>query len=105
MTMHIGIPTMILLCLTWVYYHFRFFLGIVKKDVPVEKKTAAQQSAGSVAKEAEDKLKEQFQDDSDYEDNKKEDKKKGSLKLRIYNSVQSLIKKLSDVVIVISSLS
>lgn len=100
LAVHIGVPTMILLCLTWVYYHYKFFVPAAKKKAVLEKKPSARE----VEKENEEKLREQFGEISEDEEEKKEEEKK-PLKLRIYISVKNIMKKISDWIIIASSLS
>lgn len=97
---------MILLCLTWVYYHYKFFMQSAKKKEALARQATKPELARSpTLKEAEDKMKEQFANVSDDEEDKSEVEEKKPLKLRIYATVKELINKVSDKIIVASSLS
>ena len=103
--LHIGVPTFLLLCLTWVYYHFKFFVPASKKKVIERKATSQQVLPETNSKEAEEKMREQFGEVSDAEEEEKEEEEKKPLKLRIYLGVKSFMKKVSNGVIIASSLS
>ena len=102
--LHIGIPTFLLLCLTWVYYHFKFFIPASKKKVVEKKASSLQVQPETNSKEAEEKMREQFAEVSDAEEEKEEEEKK-PLKLRIYLGVKLFMKRVSNTVIIASSLS
>jgi len=98
---------MMLLCLTWVYYHFKFFVPATKKKVAKansDDPAKAQVQPEVVSKQAEEKIMEQFAEISEDEE-EKEDEPAKPLKLRIYINVKTLLKRVSSTAIIISSFS
>jgi len=98
---------MLLLCLTWVYYHFKFFVPASKKKAvkaSTDEQGKAQVQPEVVSKQAEEKIMEQFAEISDDEE-EKEDEPSKPLKLKIYMNVKSVLRRVSSIAIIISSFS
>lgn len=98
LVVHIGVPCIILLCLIWVYYHFKYFVPQAKRKETIKKKSMIKIDAESV-KELEDR----FADVSHESDKKDVVEEKPPLKVRIYLAITSLIKKISSSVLYVSS--
>jgi hypothetical protein len=96
LVMHIGVPFIILLCLIWVYYHFKYFVPQAKRKEIIKKKS-------NVATENIKELEDRFADVSQESEKKDAPEEKPPLKVRIYIAITSLIKKLSSSVLYVSS--
>jgi len=108
LTLQLGIPTMLLLCLTWVYYHFKFFVPAARKKLARASSTgenALPPPTETQQKTADERMREQFAEVSDDGEEEKDEEPPKPLKVRIYLTVKYLIKKVSYLAIVASSFS
>ena len=97
---------MLLLCLTWVYYHFKFFVPAAKKKIFTKTSSSAiQQPNEKQNKTAEERMREQFGEISDGGEEEDDDEPPKPLKVRIYLAVKTVIRKVSYFAIVASSFS
>ncbi len=117
MILQIGIPTMILLCLTWVYYHYKFFVPASIKKTAADKKQgkdggdATKQDAAAAEQQQQDNMAQLAQIDEEEEEGRDqegdEDKpeEKKDLKLQIYITVAGYLQRMSERIIIAASLS
>lgn len=100
---------MLLLCLTWVYYHFKFFVPAARKKLPKSASSnangAAQPAPIANQADAEERMREQFAEVSDDGEESKEEEPPKPLKVRIYIAVKTVLNKVSHTAIIASSFS